>query len=134
MVSGDLLINPITFGLFCYPDGWIRSLEWIDALDAATLIPGHGAPLHDEVLLKATLALLRRERELGREQRALGHTVAQANERILADTEIQNLRGAITGGDAARNDAFSLYLVDRVVRRVYAEAAGPLDDAIPSAP
>src|SRR4029079_18033090 len=49
VVSGDLLINPITYALFCYPQGWIRSLEFLDALGATTIIPGHGAPLHDEI-------------------------------------------------------------------------------------
>jgi glyoxylase-like metal-dependent hydrolase (beta-lactamase superfamily II) len=56
-VLGDLLINPITFALFCYPSAWIRTLEAIDAIDAAVLVPGHGAPMRDETLLKATMAL-----------------------------------------------------------------------------
>ncbi len=35
LVTGDLLINPITFALGCYPTGWLRTLERIDALDAS---------------------------------------------------------------------------------------------------
>src|SRR6185369_11233465 len=134
VVSGDLLINPITYALFCYPQGWIRSLEYLDSLDATTLIPGHGAPLRDESLLHATLALLRRERELGLEAKVKGETVEQAKAAILADPDVQGLRSTITGGDAKQEGAFAVYLVDWFVRRVYAEADGPLSDSIPSAP
>jgi len=134
VVSGDLLVNPITFALFCYPDGWIRTLEWIDALDAATIVPGHGAPLRDENLLHATLALLRRERDLARQAKSAGQAVEQAKAAVLADPEVLKLRAAILAGDAKLEAQFAVYLVDWFVKRVYAEADGPLDDSIPSRP
>jgi cyclase len=134
VVTGDLLINPITYALFCYPEGWIRTLAHIDSLDAATIIPGHGTPLRDETLLHATRSLLVRERELALEAKGKGQPVEQAKAGILADPEIQRLRAIITGADASRDGAFAVYLVDWFVRRVYAEADGPLDDSIPSGP
>jgi glyoxylase-like metal-dependent hydrolase (beta-lactamase superfamily II) len=134
VVSGDLLINPITYALFCYPAGWIRTLAWIDALDPSRIIPGHGAPLHDEIQLHATLSLLRRERELGQVAKADGQTVEQANAVILADPEVQRLRTTMTGGDAKQDGAFSINIVDWFVRRVYAETEGELNDSIPSTP
>ena len=134
VVTGDLLVNPITYALFCYPQGWIRSLAWIDALDPATIIPGHGAPLHDGILLHATLSLLRRERELAQEAKASGQPVEQAKEAILADPEVERLRTTITGGDAKQDGAFAIYIVDWFVRRVYAESEGALNDSIPSTP
>lgn len=134
VVTGDLLINPVTFALFSYPSGWIRTLERIDALDAALLLPGHGAAMRDEGLLKATLELLRRQVTLSREAKAGGATVEQATAAILADSSVLALRERITGGEASRNDAFALYLVDWFVRRVYQELDGPLDDRIPRIP
>src|SRR5262245_58416924 len=134
VVSGDLLINPITYALFCYPEGWIRTLEFIDSLDASILIPGHGKPLRDVTLLHATLSLLRRERTLALEAKAKGQAVDPAKAAILADAEVQRLRTAITGGDATQDGAFAVYLVDWFVRRVYAEADAPLNDSIPSRP
>jgi glyoxylase-like metal-dependent hydrolase (beta-lactamase superfamily II) len=134
VVSGDLLINPITFALFCYPAGWIRSLEYLDALDAATIVPGHGAPLRDETLLRATLALLRRERGMGLAAKGSGQTIAQAKSAILADPEVGRLRSTITAGDAKLDGRFAVYLVDWFVRRVYAEADGALPDSIPATP
>jgi glyoxylase-like metal-dependent hydrolase (beta-lactamase superfamily II) len=129
-VLGDLLINPITFALFCYPSGWIRTLDAIDALDATVLVPGHGMPMRDESLLRETRALLVRERSLAAGAKRRGVSVDQAKTEVLADAEVLRHREAITGGVAARNDAFSLYLVDWFIRRVYQELDGTLDDSI----
>jgi len=133
-VTGDLLVNPITFALFCYPSGWISTLEYLDALDAGVLIPGHGAPMRDHDLLRATLALLKREQALAREQKSRGLPAAAAIAAILADSTVLALRGRITGGVAARNGSFALYLVEWFVKRVYQELDGTLDDTIPRAP
>ena len=134
VVTGDLLINPITFALFCYPAGWIATLRSIAGLDARLLVPGHGAPLEDRRLLEGTTQLLEREREMARAARAAGRTVAEASAEILADPKVLALREAITGGDRSRDEAFALYLVDWFVRRVFQEAEGTLDDSIPNAP
>jgi cyclase len=134
VILGDLLINPITFALFCYPTGWIATLRSIAALDARLLVPGHGAPLHDGRLLDATIALLEREQALAGDLRARGQSVDQAKTAILADSTVLAWRDSITGGDHGRDPAFALYLVDWFVRRVYQELAGPLDDSIPALP
>lgn len=134
LVTGDLLVNPVTFALFCYPDGWIRTLEHLDALDATTIVPGHGAPLRDEALLHATLALLRRERALVRERHAAGAPADSVIAAVLADGEVQRLRASITAGDAAADASFPTYLVAWFVQRAIAEAEAPLDDSIPSLP
>ncbi len=134
VVLGDLLINPITFALFCYPEGWIRTLEAIDARDATILVPGHGAPMHDEGLLHATLALLRRERVLALQAKGQGRPWEQARDAILADNQVLALRTTITGGNPAGERAFALYLVEWFVKRVYQEADGRLDDTIPAVP
>jgi glyoxylase-like metal-dependent hydrolase (beta-lactamase superfamily II) len=134
VVTGDLLINPITFALFAYPSGWIRSLERIDALDATVIVPGHGEPMRDEAVLKATHDLLVRQRALATEARRNGQTVDQAKAAILADSAVLRLRTTLTGGDARRNEAFALYLVDWFVRRLYEEIDGMLTDSIPRLP
>lgn len=134
VVMGDLLINRITFALFCYPSGWIRTLEAIDALDASTLVPGHGAVMRDEALLKATIGLLERERTLATESKSKGLTIAEAKEAILADSEVLRYRATITGGATSSTEAFAVYLVDWFVRRVYQEIEGTLNDSIPRTP
>ena len=55
LITGDLLVNPVSFALSCYPTGWLRTLEKLDALDATVIVPGHGEPLRDRELLHATM-------------------------------------------------------------------------------
>jgi hypothetical protein len=61
-----------------------------------------------------------------------GKTVAEAKAAILADPAVLQVRATLTGGDSAKEGAFAVYLVDWFVKRVYAEADGPLDDSIPN--
>jgi cyclase len=132
LVTGDLLINPITYALGCYPTGWIRTLEGLDRLDAAVIVPGHGEPLHDKTLLETHLALLRELRREGRAAKARGLDVEQA--RAEAKDSLRDLRIRLTGDDPARNAAFDVYLVDWFLHRVYDEADGPLTDDIAPIP
>src|SRR6185295_13217575 len=59
LVTGDLLVNPISFALSCYPTEWLHTLERLDALDAKTIVTGHGEPFHDKDLLHATMDVFR---------------------------------------------------------------------------
>jgi glyoxylase-like metal-dependent hydrolase (beta-lactamase superfamily II) len=66
VMTGDLLVNPVAFALSCYPSGWLRTLERIDALDAAVIVPGHGDPLRDKALLRAHIDVMRELLKSGR--------------------------------------------------------------------
>ncbi len=134
VVTGDLLINPITFALFSYPSGWIRTLEKIDSLDAKVIVPGHGMPMRDETVLTATHDLLVRLRALAAHGKQRGQSVEQLKATALADSAVLRHRATLTGGAATLNDAFALYLVDWFVRRAYEEIDGTLTDSIPRFP
>ena len=134
LVTGDLLVNPITFALFCHPSGWIAALERLDAFDAAWIVPGHGAPMRSEKLLQDTHELLVRQRKLALALKAEGRSVEYAKKEVLLDAEVRRLREAIAGLDPSPQEMFNLYLVDWFVQRVYDEADGRLDDAIPAMP
>ena len=134
LVTGDLLVNPITYALFCHPAGWIGALERLDALDAAWIIPGHGAPMRDEKLLKATLELLQRQRALALKLKAEGHSLEYTKGDVLGDEDVKRLREVIAGLDPSSQALFELYLVDWFLQRVYDEADGRLDDRIPRGP
>ena len=132
LITGDLLINPITFALGCYPTGWINTLERLDRLDARVIIPGHGEPLHDKAILETHLALLRELSRLGKSAKEQGLTVAQA--RAFVKDSVQDLRRQLTHDDAALDEAFGIYIVDWYLHRVYDELAGPLSDEIGAVP
>ncbi|MGE3276655.1 MAG: MBL fold metallo-hydrolase [Vicinamibacterales bacterium] len=132
LVTGDLLIQPITFALSSYPTEWIAVLEKLDALDAAVIVPGHGAPMHDEAHLHATMAVLRELKRQGLEARARGLDPDEARAEILP--RLGELVTPLTGGDPAREQAFAVQMADWFLHRVYEEADGPLTDAIAPIP
>ena len=132
LLLGDLIVNPITFALSGYPTEWLRVLEKIDALDATTIVTGHGAPLHDKRLLHATMDVFRVLLREGKAAKAKGLDPDQARDAIVPG--LRDLMVAITGDDPARNAAFTQQLVDWYLHRVYEELDGPLTDAIAKIP
>jgi glyoxylase-like metal-dependent hydrolase (beta-lactamase superfamily II) len=132
VVSGDLLVNPVSFALGVYPTGWLQALEKIDALDADVWVTGHGEPLHDRTLLHATMEVFRALLRQGKDARAKGRDPDQAKEMILPS--LKELRSRMTRDDPGQNDLFAVYLVDWYLHRVYDELSGPLTDAITPPP
>jgi glyoxylase-like metal-dependent hydrolase (beta-lactamase superfamily II) len=132
LLVGDLIVNPVTFALSGYPTEWLRVLERIDALDATTIVTGHGAPLHDKVLLRATMDVMRVLLREGKTSKEKGLTADQAKDAIFP--ALHDLMVKITADDPARNQAFKVQLVDWYLHRVYDELNGPLSDAIAPIP
>jgi glyoxylase-like metal-dependent hydrolase (beta-lactamase superfamily II) len=132
LLLGDLIVNPITFALSGYPTEWLRVLEGVDALDATTIVTGHGPPLHDKALLRATMEVFRVLLRDGKAAKAKGLDADQAKDAIFPG--LHELMVTITGDRAALNDAFKTQLVDWYLHRVYDELDGPLSDAIAKIP
>jgi cyclase len=132
VIAGDLLVNPVSFALSCYPSGWIKTLEYIDSLDASIIVPGHGEPLRDETLLKATIAVFKELVKRGTDARARGLDPDAARAEIMP--QFNALTMAITGDQPSVHRNFEIQLVDWFLHRVYDELNGPLSDAIAPIP
>jgi glyoxylase-like metal-dependent hydrolase (beta-lactamase superfamily II) len=132
LITGDLLVNPVSLALSCYPTGWLRTLEALDRLDARVIVPGHGEPLHDETLLHATAEVFRILLSEGKAARARGLDPDQARVEILP--RLSAPMAIITKNDPRVTDAFNVQLVDWCLHRVYDELAGPLTDQIAPIP
>jgi cyclase len=132
VITGDLLVNPVSFALSSYPAGWIKTLDYIDSLDAAIIVPGHGEPLRDEKLLKATLSVFKELVKRGADAKARGLDPDAARAEIMP--QIKDLMVPITGDVPAVNRAFEMQLVDWFLHRVYDELNGALTDAIAPIP
>ena len=132
LITGDLLINPVSFALSSYPTGWLTTLERMEALDAAVIVPGHGAPLRDKALLRAHIEVMRELLKTGKEAKARGLDADQAKEEALP--RLRDVMVRMTHDDPKMNQQFQIYLVDWYMHRVYDELAGPLSDAIAPIP
>jgi cyclase len=132
LVTGDLLVNPISFALSSYPTTWLKTLEYLDSIDASVIVPGHGEPLRDERLLHATMDVFRMLLREGKAAKAKGVDVDTARDQIIP--MLDGPKAIITGGDPAREDAFRIQLVDWFLHRVYEELDGPLSNAIAPIP
>ncbi len=132
LVTGDLLVNPVSFALSVYPSGWVKTLEWMEALDATAIVPGHGDVLRDEKLLHATLDIFRRLIAFGSGAKARRLTAFQASDEVYPT--LRDLMVVLTGDDPGRNQAFREQLVEWFMHRVYDELDGPLSDAIAPIP
>src|SRR5204862_1230356 len=106
----DLLVTPITFGPSSYPTGWLKTRDRIDAIEWTVLAPGHGEPLHDRTLLRATMSVLRELLKAGKDAKARGLDADQAKEEVLP--RLHDLMVSMTHDDPALNDQFRIYLVD----------------------
>ena len=129
---GDLIVNPITFALSGYPSEWIRALQKLDTLDADVMITGHGDPLPDRRLLRATREVFRVLLKEGKAARDRGLDPDAAKDAIMPT--LQPLMIEIAGDTPARQAAFRTQLVDWYLHRVYDELAGPLTDDIAPSP
>lgn len=132
LLLGDLIVNPVTFALSGFPTEWLRVLERVDALDATTIVTGHGAPLRDKTLLRATMDVFRVLLREGKASKEKGLTADQAKEAILPTLREQMVK--MVGDDPVLTNAFKQALVDWYLHRVYDELDGPLTDAIAPIP
>ena len=102
LITGDLLVNPISFALSCYPSGWLQTLERMDALDTAVIVPGHGEPLHDKTLLRANIGVMRELLREGADAKRRGLDPDQAKAEVMP--RLHDAMVSMTGDDPARND------------------------------
>ncbi|MEX0298448.1 MAG: MBL fold metallo-hydrolase, partial [Kordiimonas sp.] len=59
VATGDIVVRPTPYGFFSYPADWADTIENIKALEFATLVPGHGPVLKDNVYLDKLAHLFR---------------------------------------------------------------------------
>jgi glyoxylase-like metal-dependent hydrolase (beta-lactamase superfamily II) len=132
LVTGDLLVNPISFALSCYPTEWLSTLERLDRLEVSTIIPGHGAPLTDKELLHNTMDVFRMLLAEARDAKSRELDPDAARKEVLPS--IAGLKAKILKGHEDLSPAFDIQLVDWYLHRAFEELDGPLTDAISAIP
>jgi cyclase len=125
VASGDLVVYPVPYPFGSFIGEWIETLKKLDALDAATLVPGHGPVLRDHDFLRASIALLEETKRQTDEAYKQGLTLDETVKKV----DVSKLRAGFVGDNADRAYFFDNGFLKTAIGRAYREAKeGPLKD------
>ena len=120
LATGDVVVAPVPYGFFSYPQSWIGVLNTIAAMDVKTLVPGHGAVQTDMDyvrLVSETLALVIAQvdplAKEGKELKEVGPAV-----------DFSAVEERFTHGDPVLKRFFAMYFKQPVVSAQYTLATG----------
>ena len=125
LMTGDLLVAPYPFAIGSFIDEWIVTMKALAAIDATTIVPGHGVVEHDkQYMLLVTLAL---ESLSQQAHAAVKQGITQ--EQFKQSVDMAKFRSQMAGNDEVRGRNFDEYFVSTGAVRAYREAKdGPLND------
>jgi glyoxylase-like metal-dependent hydrolase (beta-lactamase superfamily II) len=120
IATGDLVITPVPFvGTTSYPRAYGATLGRVLARPHRVLLPGHGAPLHDDAPVRAIRAMLH-------------DLVAEVDARRLAGEPLDSVRRHLTlapwrahfgAGDRLREALFAQYVASSAIPKAFADGA-----------
>jgi glyoxylase-like metal-dependent hydrolase (beta-lactamase superfamily II) len=125
LMTGDLLVAPTPFAIGSYIDEWITTMKALAAIDATSIVPGHGPVEHDkQYMLLVTQAL-----EALSQQAHAAVKQGQTLEQFQKSVDMAKFRSEMVGTNETRGGNFDQYFVSPGATRAYREAKeGPLKD------
>ncbi len=125
LMTGDLLVAPYPFAIGSFIDEWIVTMKALAAIDAATIVPGHGPVEHD----KQYIMLVTQALEALSQQAHAAVKQGITQEQFKKSVDMAKFRSQMTGDDPERGRNFDEYFVSTGAVRAYREAKeGPLKD------
>lgn len=115
LLTGDLDVAPTPYGILSYYDEWITTLDQLAAIDATTIIPGHGGLQKDFSYIRLEQELLRATISRVDDAVKRGLTLEQTQEEVTLD----DFRDRFAGNDHWRKRNFRNYWVYPAVERIY---------------
>jgi len=114
VIAGDLVVWPIPlYGSTSFPLDYIATLEKLLALNAATLIPGHGPVMKDDRYPRRMLALLKAIESKVRAAVARG----EKPEQVRKSVDLSAFRSEFAGGSTLHGMLFDNYVTGPGVSR-----------------
>lgn len=120
VITGDLLVSTIPFMSESRPRGWLARLKEIAALNAETIIPGHGTLQLDRKYLDLHIALL--ESLISQVDSCIrdGLSLEETRKRVNLD----RFREQYSNGDKFLMDEFDYRVTEPAIEDAYREAKG----------
>ena len=121
VIAGDLIVHPIPYFLDGYPAEWVDTLTNLSALDADTIVPGHGPVLHDKNYVLLVRDLIKSaEDQMNDELRKIGPALSTSLEEVKAGIDLGRFRSRFAGNDKDLGPAFDVATA-QLVKLVFEE-------------
>jgi glyoxylase-like metal-dependent hydrolase (beta-lactamase superfamily II) len=120
LASGDLVVAPIPYAAHTYPGEWIATLEKLEALDFAYLVPGHGPVMTDRSYVNRLIAALQTVRDRVGPLARAGVPLDEVRARIV----LKATQAGFTGDDAWLKSLIGSVFTGDLVSNAYKEARG----------
>jgi cyclase len=123
LVAGDLLVEPLPYVGDGYPAEWVMTLHKLAALNATTIVPGHGAVMHDNAYVQLVIELMQSAEDQVRARiRQLGFPGAHSLDEIKGFVDLTAFRARFAGDDKDVQARFDGMTAD-LVKITFSEAA-----------
>ncbi len=120
LITGDLVIHPVPYGFGPFFSSWIQTLDALIAMDAKTIVPGHGEVLHSNEYLQLERDMFTDLLNQARRAVEEGKTVDQLKEEI----DVSKYREIMVGDDPDREWGLENYFLAPGIGRMFDDAKG----------
>jgi glyoxylase-like metal-dependent hydrolase (beta-lactamase superfamily II) len=124
VMTGDLVVSPTPYSFGSYLTEWVETLKKLMALDATTIVPGHGLVQHDWGYVKTLVSML--ESVTSQVRAAVKQKLSLEDTRKKVDLE--SFRKLLCGDSVWRNGGFRIAFLEPAVERAYQEAKFASED------
>jgi len=123
VVAGDILVYPIPYTFDGYPSEWVQTLHKMALLESDTIVPGHGAILHDKNYLFLVADLLQSAVDQMRERvRQTGFLGSRSLDDVKSSIDLTAFRQRFAGNDQGLQKQFD-DMTGALVKTTFTEAA-----------
>ena len=128
IVAGDLLDSPVPYLGGGYPVDEIETLKKMAALDATTIVPGHGDALHDKVLLHDVIDFLQTvTTEISRQIYVVGNgprNLDAVRKNVMQSLDVKKWSTKLGGTTQEDREFFESFSLKGVITAAYAATWG----------
>jgi cyclase len=128
IVAGDLLDSPVPYLGGGYPLDEIETLKRMSLLDANIIVPGHGDPLHDKVLLNDVIDFLQTVTdEISKQIYVIGNgsrNLDPVRAAVLKSIDVNKWKKKLGGSSQEDQDFFEGFSLNGVIIAAYAATWG----------
>jgi len=124
-MTGDLVVYTAPYAFGSFIGEWGPTMRKVMAIDAATIVPGHGPLMHDKSYLGLLADLLESVAAQAKEAAKEGLSLEDARKKL----DVHRFREQFAHGDEQTGRAFDGFFLGPGFPRAYREAKeGPLHD------